>query len=142
MMKGLPRLLALTCVSAVMLVSCGGDGDDADPGATGVTIDEPADGAEVAVPFSLEFSADDGLGPQATGNHHVHVFFDGDESNYEIVEETSFEVTGLSPGEHTITVSLRNADHSAAGAEDEITVTVTGGDTTEDDREDDGGYSY
>ena len=140
-MKRSPGLLALTG-ALVVFVACGGNGGDADAGATGVTIDEPDDGAEVAVPFTLEFSGE-GIGPSGAGTHHVHVFYDGDESNYEVVEETSFEVTGLSSGEHTITVSLRNADHSAVGAEDEITVTVTGGDPTEEEREDDrGGYDY
>ena len=138
-----PRLLAPTFVLTFMLAGCGGNGGDTDAGAAGVTIDEPADGAEVAVPFPLEFSTGEALGPPETGNHHVHVFYDGDQSDYEVVEDTSFEVTGLSPGEHTITVSLRNANHSAAGAEDEITVTVSGEDTTDEESEDDrGGYDY
>lgn len=56
----------------------------------------------------------------------------------------TFEVSGLSPGEHTIEASLRNADHTDAGPSDEITVIVgdgggTGSDGENDSNEDTGG---
>jgi hypothetical protein len=38
----------------------------------------------------------------------------------------SFEVKGLSPGEHTVDVTLQNADHSPTGAEDQVDVKVSG----------------
>jgi hypothetical protein len=43
------------------------------------------------------------------------------------------DVSDLSPGEHTIEASLRNADHTDAGPSDEITVTVVGGGGAEAD---------
>ena len=43
-----------------------------------------------------------------------------------VVGGTEFTVTGLSPGDHTIDVTLQHADHSSAGAEDSVNVTVTG----------------
>ena len=56
----------------------------------------------------------------------------------------SFEVTGLSAGKHTLEVSLRNADHSAAGPTDTATITVTGGATSSSTASPTGGggYSY
>jgi hypothetical protein len=59
----------------------------------------------------------------------------------------SFTVEGLSPGEHTIDVTLQHADHSSAGAEDHVDVTVNGSGGTDDgtDQSDDdssGGFDY
>jgi hypothetical protein len=131
------RILARVALVALLAAACGG-GEEAGSSGGGdgsIAIASPSDGAEVSVPFTLEFSSGVKLGATDTGAHHVHVFFDGDDSNYEVVESDRFEVAGLSSGEHTITASLRNADHSAAGAEAEITVDVAeggGGDTGED----------
>ncbi|MGH2811692.1 MAG: hypothetical protein ACRDI1_03120 [Actinomycetota bacterium] len=123
------RLVPLLVTLLLVAAACGG-GDD-DGGGSGadqqVTIESPEDGAEVSAPFTLDLSAGVAIGPTDSGDHHFHVFYDGDEDSYEVVESETFEVTGLEPGEHTITVSLRNADHSAAGAEEEISVTVAGG---------------
>jgi hypothetical protein len=123
------RLLAGVALVGLVAAACGG-GDETGSSGGGddsFAITSPTDGAEVSIPFTLEFSSDEKLGPTDTGALHVHVFYDGDDSDYEVVESDSFEVTGLSAGEHIVTASLRNADHSAAGAEDEITVEVTDG---------------
>jgi hypothetical protein len=52
----------------------------------------------------------------------------------------------LGPGQHVIHASLRNANHSAAGAEAEATVMVTGGGgapaSTSPTANDMGGYGY
>jgi hypothetical protein len=132
-------LAALTLVAS----ACGNDADDVaaeDDGPT-LEITSPADGAEVGSTFILEVSSSEELGPTETGAHHIHVWYDGDESTYDVVESDSFEVTGLSPGEREITASLRFANHSAAGAEHTITVTVTGEPGTEEvEEEDDIGY--
>jgi hypothetical protein len=68
------------------------------------------------------------LGDPSTGEHHVHLCFDGAncDAEYSLVYGNSMQVTGLTPGPHTIEASLRNADHSAAGATDSISVTVSG----------------
>lgn len=133
-------------VAAVMVISAcsddggggGGDGGTGD-GGTGdggmtVSILQPADGDTISVPFTLEVDSSEELGPADTGLHHVHVSFDGDQTNYEVFEEGNQQareitadspaVVGLEPGEHTLNISLRNADHSAAGAEEEISVVV------------------
>jgi hypothetical protein len=139
------RILAGVALVALLAPACGG-GEAAGSSGGGdgsFAIASPSDGAEVSLPFTLEFSSGEKLGPTDTGAPHVHVFFDGDDSNYEVVESDSFEVAGLSPGQHTVTASLRNADHSAAGAEAEISVEVTeggGGDTDEGAGRDD--YDY
>jgi len=57
------------------------------------------------------------------------------------------QITDVRPGRHKMTVSLRNPNHSAAGAEKTITVTV-GGDAGQpsspapSSRTSDGGYGY
>jgi hypothetical protein len=99
-------------------------------GASNMTLEitSPKDGATVDVPFPVDLSSSVELGPTSSGKHHVHVYFDSDSQNYLVVEGTSVEITDLAAGKHVIHASLRNADHSAAGVETEVTVTVaTGG---------------
>jgi hypothetical protein len=57
----------------------------------------------------------------------VHFYYDGITTKYDVVTSDTFQVTTLSPGTHTILASLRNADHSPAGPEQRITITVSGG---------------
>jgi hypothetical protein len=143
------KLFAAVAALALVAFACGEEGSS-DNGATGaggdnptVEITAPEDGADVGATFTLEFSSSEELGPTDSGAHHVHVWFDGEESNYEVVESPSFEVSGLSSGEHEVTASLRNADHSPAGAEETITVTVGGGaGAGEDDKDTGGGGGY
>lgn len=131
------RLAAAISVLLLAAVACGGDDDGGSAGAAGgsdgptLEITEPAEGATISVPFTISVNSSEELGSSDTGLHHVHVFFDGNDSTYEIVESNTWEigpdspaVEGLTPGEHVLHASLRNADHSAAGAEAEITVTV------------------
>lgn len=141
-------VVAAVAAAAVLLAGCSGSGDAAttDNGgskAEGITISAPKDGASVSVPFTLEFDAGD-IGPTETGKDHVHIFADGDESDYTVVGENKFEIKGLSEGKHTINITKQHADHSPAGSEAEITVNVTGGDTSSDSGSSDGdsGYDY
>ena len=94
------------------------------------------------VPFTVEFESSEELGAPETGKHHVHIYFDGNEDEYEVVEDLSYEVPDLESGEHTITASLRNADHSDAGAEAELTVTAEGAGGGDENGGEDGGYDY
>ena len=132
------RMLAV--LGATVLVAatgCGsGTADAGDAGGAGgqqVTISEPADGASIDIPFTLRLDSSEELGSTDSGKHHVHLYFDGDDSAYEVVESDTMEITeaspavkGLEPGEHELDISLRNADHSAAGFDTSITVNVGG----------------
>ena len=151
------------------LAACGDDGDETSTGQSGedgdggggddLTLDiaSPADGDAVGESFDLEIDSSVDLGEPDTGLHHVHVFYDGNESDgeYDLVYEESFTVERqLGEGEHTVRAVLANADHSLTDASDEVTVTVggaggaggtetTGGsDTTGTTEGDDGGYDY
>jgi hypothetical protein len=116
---------------ALTAAACGG-GEPAEVGSGGpgtdtqatLAIESPSEGAEVERSFMLEFESSEALGPTESGDFHVHVFYDGNEDEYEVVTANAFEAKGLSAGKHVIGASLRNADHSDAGAEDEVTVTV------------------
>ena len=142
--------LAGIALLALLGAACGssdGEGNGGtDAGAQGgsaLSIAAPDDGAEVSLPFTLELDAADPLGAPDTGDHHVHVFFDGDDRAYEVVATDTFEVTDLSPGEHTLTASLRNADHSAAGTDVTIDLTVAGEDSgSKSDDSGGGGNKY
>ncbi|MFC8799834.1 hypothetical protein ACFT2C_19030 [Promicromonospora sp. NPDC057138] len=135
-------LLAAGCGGGGTGGGYGGGGGSGDGGAGDMTLEitSPADGDEVDVPFTVELKSSEELGPTDSGKDHVHVFFDGDDQEYMVVEGNSVEVTDLTEGEHEIDASLRNADHSAAGVETSITVTVGSGGTGSDsnDTSDDG----
>jgi hypothetical protein len=137
------------------LVACG---DNSQAGGLSVAIASPAKDSKVAVPFTVKVDAGVPLGPTQSGEHHVHLWFDNDADNYAVVESNTVDIKPglkalsgktleLSPGEHTIHVSLRNANHSAAGAETETKVDVTGsgpatGPTTPPPATDSGGDGY
>ncbi|HEU4404079.1 MAG TPA: hypothetical protein VFS43_02115 [Polyangiaceae bacterium] len=131
----------------LLLAACGSDGGGDATTASGeggmtLSITAPEDGAEVSPPFTVQFDSSEELGPTEDGVHHVHIYWDGDDSEYTVVEADSFEITEAPDGEHTLSASLRNADHSPAGVEAEISVTVGGGDGSGADKGDDGGISY
>lgn len=125
----------------LLAAACGGDSDAAtatgDDGTT-LSITAPSDGAEVSVPFTVEIGSSEEIGTTDTGLHHVHVYWDGDESAFTLVETDSVEITDAPEGQHTLTASLHNADHTPAGVEVDITLTV--GEGSESDDGD--GYSY
>src|SRR5918992_899661 len=117
------RLIAPTLGVVLMLAAACGEsdsgGDSAGEGAAagegGMTLEivSPESGTEIGVPFTVELESSEELGPPEGGVHHVHLFFDGDDSEYEIVEAATWEVTTIQApaGEHTLHASLRNADH-------------------------------
>ena len=113
-------------VLALLATGCAAGEAGGGSGGEGFAIASPADGATVEQPFELRFESDFELGPTSSGAHHVHVWFDGNESRYDVVESDTFQVSGLAPGKHTITASLRKANHSPEGPEDEIEVIVSG----------------
>jgi len=139
---GVVLMLAAACGES----DSGGDpaGEGAAAGEGGVTLEivSPESGAEIGVPFNVEVESSEELGSPEEGLHHVHLFFDGNDSEYEIVEAATWEVTTIQApaGEHTLHASLRNADHSAAGVETQIDVMVGQGGAGES--EDGGGIDY
>lgn len=129
---------AILSAAVLLLAACGGgDADTGAPpaggggnGAMTVSIAEPASGATVSSPLNVKVNSSVELGPTDSGKHHVHIFLDGNDSDYLLVESTSGQLTDkpqLTPGSHTLHVSLRNADHSPAGAETQIPITVGAG---------------
>lgn len=94
-------------------------------------ISSPTDGATVSEPFKVTFDSSVPLGKPTTGDHHVHLCFDGgscDELSQSVIAYgNSVMVSNLSPGMHTIEASLRNADHSDTGVSATISVDVSGG---------------
>lgn len=112
---------------ALGLTACGGGQSGGSSGAMSVSVSEPTAGSTVALPFSVRVDSSVPLGATSTGRHHVHIWFDGNADNYRVVESDTTQITDLAAGQHTMHVSLRNANHSAAGAETEVSITVTGG---------------
>jgi hypothetical protein len=135
------RVAAATAVllAPTVLVACGSDEESAGGGGMSLSIAEPAKDATVSLPFKVKVDAGVPLGPTESGKHHVHLWLDNHANDYLVVESDTAEITsgqtatlsgkplGVSPGKHTIHVSLRNANHSAAGVDTEIAVNVGSG---------------
>ncbi len=130
---------AVATVAALgLLAACGDDEASAGSGGSGLTITSPEDGATVGTTFDVTWDSDVELGEPDTGRDHVHVFVDGHSNDYTVVGGNEFTLEDLSPGEHTVNITLQHADHSSAGEEDEISVTVDeNGATTPPEEEDD-----
>ncbi|GAA4459547.1 hypothetical protein GCM10023170_059240 [Phytohabitans houttuyneae] len=143
--RNIAAAAALT-LAAGGLVACGDDGSAGSGGAGGgmtVSVLEPSAGADVRVPFTVKVDSSVPLGPSESGKHHVHVWFDGDEDNYVIVESDTTQINAAPTGEHVMHVSLRNANHSAAGVEATTRVVVAEGESVPGGEETGGpGYGY
>jgi hypothetical protein len=138
---------AALLLAAGGLVACGDDESGASSGGSGggmsVSVLEPAAGADVKVPFTVKVDSSVPLGPSESGRHHVHIWFDEDEENYLIVESDTTQVNAAPTGEHVMHVSLRNANHSAAGVEATTRVVVGEGESVPGGEETGGpGYGY
>jgi hypothetical protein len=138
-------LLAAACGSGASAASGGGSSN------LWVKITAPANHAKVSEPFMVKLASSVPIGDPSTGEHHVHLCFDGQscDTQYQLAYTNTAQVTGLSPGMHTIEASLRNADHSDAGPSATIQVTVTGagagatgGATPSPSASSSGGYGY
>jgi hypothetical protein len=130
---------------AFALAACGSGSDETSGASSGgekVTITSPSDGDMVDVPFMLKWDSTVPLGPPDSGKDHVHVYVDGQSNDYTVVGGTEFQVKGLSPGEHTVEISLQHADHSPVGPKSEISVTVGAGGGSESPSSGGGGGGY
>lgn len=146
------RILALLALlTGLMLAACNTEG--ATTSATGadseLSITAPGENAHVQVPFTVKLTSDVPLAAPDTGEHHAHIFFDGDDSHYILAYGDSIKINklppGVGPGEHVLDASLRNADHSAAGVEAQVDITIgpAGAQTGQSGGSDgSSGYSY
>jgi hypothetical protein len=93
-----------------------------------VHISSPSPDAQVSAPFELQLQSNVALGPPETGLHHVHLYYDTTtpDGPYDLVYGSTAQVTGLTPGVHTVLASLRNPNHNDAGPSEIISVTVVG----------------
>ncbi len=114
---------AITVAGAGLLAACS-DSSASDGAHPTLSITSPSAGAKVASSVDVTWDTNVELGEPDTGLDHVHVFVDGQSSDYTVVGSDHFTVTGLTPGDHTIDVTLQHADHSSAGASDDVDVTV------------------
>jgi hypothetical protein len=115
---------ATAFIASGLLAACAHESDASGSGSPSVSITSPADGATVGSDVEVSWDTSEQLGPPDSGRDHVHVFVDGHSNDYTVVGGNSFTVEGLSPGQHTLDVTLQHADHSSAGAEDEVEVNV------------------
>lgn len=135
----LPRAgLAVTgATAAFVLAACGSGGTTAgavSAAASGsspavgpsISILEPADNATVTEPFTLKVRSSEDLGALDTGKDHFHLSFDGKPQDYTVQTKPEVSIDKLSPGRHTISVSLQHADHSPVGPRAQVTVMVQG----------------
>jgi hypothetical protein len=126
-MKTLLRTVSLTAAAVLaggVLAACGSSSDASGSSPT-LSITSPANGATVGRDVQVSWNSNEQLGPPESGRDHVHVFVDGHSNDYTVVGGNSFTVKGLTPGKHTIDVTLQHADHSPAGADDKVDVTVS-----------------
>lgn len=141
---------AVAVLAGGLLAACGNTDTSAGSGSgsdsPSLSITSPKDGDTVGGTFTVKWDSSAELGDPDTGKDHVHIFVDGNSGDYTVVGGDSFEVTGLSPGDHTVDITLQNADHSSAGAEDQVDVQVSdsgGSMSPSDDSSDSGGkYNY
>lgn len=132
------RSMASIAVLGLVAAACAGGATAGEGGELSMHIASPADGSRASSPFVVRVDASVPLGDPGTGEHHVHLCFDGADcdTEYTLVFGDTFTVGDLPAGEHTIEASLRNADHSDTGVSDTVTITVTGGAVSATSRDD------
>lgn len=89
-----------------------------------LAVVEPGTSASVSVPFTLTVVSNVRLGSPSSGDHHVHVYFDDHVNEYIVMTGPTTQVTKAPAGAHVMHLSLRNANHSAAGVETSIALTI------------------
>lgn len=135
---------ALAAVSLVALTAaCGSDAQTSSgSGGSGpsISISSPHPGDTVSQPFDLVVESSEELGATDTGKDHFHLTFDGNSQDYTVETSPKVRIDSLSPGKHTIKVTLQHADHSPVGPEAQVSVTV--GNTGSGDSGGSGGLGY
>jgi hypothetical protein len=94
-----------------------------------LAVSEPGTSSEVMVPFTVKVKTNVRLGTPETGDFHIHLYFDDNVNHYIVLTSEASQVTDAPAGVHVMHLSLRNANHSAAGVETSIQVTIGSGGT-------------
>lgn len=89
-----------------------------------LAVSEPGTSAEISVPFTVKVSTNVRLGTPASGDYHVHVYFDDNVNQYTVMTANTVQIANAPAGVHVMHLSLRHANHSAAGVETSIPVTI------------------
>src|SRR5262245_13814996 len=99
--------VATIFAAALFVAACGSAGasnssSDGSNGSESMTLDvvSPTNGATVGTSFKVEVQSNVPFGSPSTGDHHLHLYFDGVKTvgKYDIVYAKSGTVTGLAPG--------------------------------------------
>ncbi|NUR28193.1 MAG: hypothetical protein HOV83_20520 [Catenulispora sp.] len=110
----------IALLAATTQAACGkGSGSDET-----LTVLEPIAGSIVSVPFTLHLNSSALLGDPASGRHHVHAYFDDQTKNYLLVDSDNSVINKAPAGKHTLHLLLRKADHSSAGVEVTVELTI------------------
>jgi hypothetical protein len=123
--RGVRVLVAAAFLAASGAISACDSASGA-PASDQLSVVSPAAGATVGLPFTVRVQTGSPLGTTDTGRHHIHIWFDGHEDQYQISYTDTAQVTDAPAGAHTMTVSLRNADHSDAGPRIDVPLTIGG----------------
>lgn len=92
-----------------------------------LSVSEPGTSAAVSVPFTVKINTNVRLGEPESGDYHVHVYFDNNVNKYIVMTSDTARITDAPAGVHVMHLSLRHANHSAAGVETSIQVTIGSG---------------
>jgi len=116
----------LASIATLALLAALGAGCGSEPEES-VEIVAPVPGTAVSLPFEVTVEASVPLGSPADGLHHVHIWFSDELESYLVVEHNVVQINYAPDGAHQMHVSLRNADHSSAGVEISMPLTISGG---------------
>jgi hypothetical protein len=124
----------LRILAVVALVALGGCATKDTPNTTasnvaGLTLSvvEPKDGQTVHLPFQIKVKSNEKLGRAATGVYHIHIWFDNNPADYNMIESDTGEITSATAGPHTLHVSLNYANHDPTGVETSVDINIANG---------------
>jgi hypothetical protein len=92
-----------------------------------LAVIEPVTTSSVTVPFTVKVATNVRLGTPESGDFHVHLYFDDNVNHYIVMTDPTQVVSDAPVGVHVMHLSLRNANHSAAGVETSIQVQIGAG---------------
>jgi len=121
-------LRGFAVVALIVLTGCARSTDHRTPqvssGPMTLSIVSPKAGQTVYLPFEVKVKANVPLGNPATGEHHIHIWFDNNRGDYNMFGSDNAEITSASFGPHTVHVSLNNPDHTPTGIETSVEIEI------------------